>query len=300
MNENKSNEAGKSLKFDKRWIFLGIIVVAILGILSVPLWLKPEEVPAETTVPTTQPPTTQPPTTQPPTTQPTEPPTEPTTEPTEPTMIPEMEELYVKNPDFSSWLTIGDTIIDYAVMFTPEDEEKYIYSNFDGEYDWNGSLFISEDCSFDPETQNILVYGHNKVSGGMFHDLLEYENEKYWEKHRYINFKTLYEDRIYEVFAAFDDKIYLKEEDVFKFYNFIDPQTEEEFNEGIAYFKEKTPYDTGIDVEYGDRLLTLITCSYRGKTGRYVVIGRLLTPEEVDALQIDQTNIPVPAETTAG
>ena len=46
MNENKSNEAGKSLKFDKRWIFLGIIVVAILGILSVPLWLKPEEVPA--------------------------------------------------------------------------------------------------------------------------------------------------------------------------------------------------------------------------------------------------------------
>lgn len=285
MNENKENAATGKKKIDKRLIILVAVVVAILAVLSVPLWLRIQETPEET-VPTTLPPTTTPPTTQPPTTQPptTQPPT--TEAPTEPTMIPEMEELYTKNPDFSSWLTIGDTIIDYAVMFTPEDEEKYIYSDFDGKYDWNGSLFISKDCSFDPETQNILVYGHNKLAGGMFHDLLEYESEKYWAEHRYITFTTLYEERTYEIFAAFDDKIYLRDEDVFKFYNFIDPQTEEEFMEGINYFKEKTPYDTGIEVEYGDRLLTLITCSYRGKTGRYVVVGRLMSPEEVEQMKM--------------
>lgn len=287
MSENNENAVNGKGKFDKKIVILIVLVIAILGVLSVPFWLKGIEKPEETTVPTTQPPTTAPttapPTTQPPTTQP------PTTEaPTEPTMIPEMEELYTKNQDFSAWLTIGDTIIDYAVMYTPEDEEKYIYSNFEGKYDWNGSLFISKDCSFDPESQNILVYGHNKLAGGMFHDLLEYESEKYWAEHRYITFTTLYEERTYEVFAAFDDKIYLKDEDVFKFYNFIDPQTEEEFMEGITYFQEKTPYETGIEVAYGDRLLTLITCSYRGKTGRYVVIGRLMSPEEVEELKAQQ------------
>lgn len=285
MNENKDNNGAKKQKLDKKIIILVVLVTAILAVLSVPLWLKPEEPPVETTVPTTE--ATTAPTTQPPTTEATtEPPT--TEPPTEPTMIPEMEELYNKNPDFSAWLTIGDTIIDYAVMFTPEDEQKYIYANFEGKYDWNGSLFIGEDCSFDPETQVISVYGHNKVAGGMFHDLLEYESEEYWSKHRYITFKTLYEERTYEIFAAFDDKIYLMSEDVFKFYEFIDPQTEEEFMEGVTYFKEKTPYDTGIEVEYGDRLLTLITCSYRGKTGRYVVVGRLMSPEEVEQMKAEQ------------
>jgi len=280
------NNKKKEKKLDKKIIILIVLVAAILCVLTVPLWLKPEEVPEETVPPTTEPtapPTTQPPTTQPPTTQP------PTTvPPTEPTMIPEMEELYNQNPDFSSWLTIGDTMIDYPVMFTPEDEEKYIYANFEGKYDWNGSLFVSALCSFEPETQNILIYGHNKVSGWMFHELPEYRSEDYWKEHRYITYKTLYEERVYEVFAAFDDEIYLQSEDVFKFYYFIDPETEEEFMEGIEYFKDKTPYDTGVDVEYGDRLLTLTTCSYKGKYGRYVVVGRLMSPEEVEQMKAEQ------------
>ena len=287
MNEKNKNADGKKIRLDKRIIILVTIVIAILAVLSVPLWLRPEETPEETTVPTTAP-TTAPATTQPTTTVATEPTTEPTTAPTEPTMLEDMEELYVKNPDFSSWLTIGDTEIDFAVMFTPDDEEKYIYSNFEGKYDWNGLPFINKDCSFDPETKNILIYSHNKVGGGMFHELLEYEKEKYWQEHRYITFKTLYEERTYEVFAAFDDKIYLKTDECFKFYEFIDPQTEEEFFEGIDYFKEKTPYDTGVEVEFDDRLLTLITCSYRGKMGRYVVVAKLLTEDEVAELKAQQ------------
>lgn len=260
-------------RFDKRIILLILLICTILAVLSIPFWLKPAEEPVvETTVPTTAP------TTAPPTTAPTVTHTEAATEPsTEPVMLEDMAALYEQNPDFAAWVKIDDTVIDFPVMFTPEDEEKYIYANFEGNYDWNGLPFVNKDCSFDPETQNILVYAHNKVYGGMFHELLEYDSEEYWQEHRYITFKTLYEERTYEVFAAFSDIVYLKTDDVFKFYEFIDPQTEEEFNEGVAYFRENTLYETDIKVEYGDRLLTLITCSYRHKYGRYVVVAKEVT-----------------------
>ena len=59
--------------------------------------------------------------------------------------------------------------------------------------------------------------------------------------------------------------------------------TEEEFNEAIAYYKEHSEYDTGLTAEYGDRLLTLVTCSYHHKYGRFVVIARQSMPKEVPA-----------------
>lgn len=271
MKPEEEKSAGK--KIDKRIIALILVCCAILAVLSVPFWLKPPEEPVvETTAPATAPTTA-------PTTVPTTAPTETTTAPTEPVMLEDMAELYAQNPDIGGWIKIEDTVIDFPVMYTPEDEEKYIYANFEGDYDWNGLPFINDQCSFDPETQNILIYAHNKVYGGMFHVLPEWEDEEYWQDHRFVTFKTLYEERTYEIFAAFDDTVYRKDDDVFKYYEFIDPQTEEEFNEGIAYFREKTPYETDVEVEYGDRLLTLITCSYRGKYGRYVVVAREVTED---------------------
>lgn len=280
MNPETEKTEGKQ-PFDKRIILLIVIICATLAVMSVPFWLKPAEPPVEITNPTTSA------TTAPPTTAPTTAPTETTTEPsTEPTMLPDMAALYEKNPDFAGWIKIEDTDIDFPVMFTPEDEEKYIYANFEGKYDWNGTPFVGRRSSFDPETQVISIYAHNKIYGGMFHELLEYDKEEYWKDHRYVSFKTLYEDRTYEVFAAFSDRIYLDTDDVFKFYQFADPQTEEEFNEGIAYFKEHSLYDTGVEVEYGDKLLMLITCSYRHRYGRYVVMAKEVTDE-----------LPVSAET---
>ena len=33
-------------------------------------------------------------------------------------------------------------------------------------------------------------------------------------------------------------------------------------------------YDTGVEASYGDRLLTLSTCSYHTDDGRFVVVAR--------------------------
>ena len=96
-----------------------------------------------------------------------------------------------------------------------------------------------------------------------------------------MTFTTLYEERTYEVVAAFYDRVYYKYEDVFKFYQFIDAENEEDFNEAINYYQKNSCIDTGIVPEYGDRLLTLVTCTTTTNydDGRFVVIAREVPAE---------------------
>ncbi len=209
--------------------------------------------------------------------------TTPTTEPatettvpeeTEPEILPELAELYAQNPDLAGWITIEGTVLDYPVMHTPEDGEKYLYKNINGSFDANGLPFIEDGCSMDPESDNIIIYGHNMKSGKMFASLMKYAKKDYWEEHPTIRFSTLYEEREYKIIAAFYDRVYYKYEDCFKFYQFIDAKDEAHFEEAVSYFKENAEYDTGVTAEYGDRLIILVTCAYHVKNGRFVVVAR--------------------------
>ena len=120
------------------------------------------------------------------------------------------------------------------------------------------------------------LYGHNMNNGTQFRTLMSYTDKSFWEDHPVIHYSTLYETRTYEILACFRDRVYYKYEDVFKFYQFIDAEDEERFNEAITYYKENSLYDTGVTAEYGDKLITLVTCAYHTEYGRFVVVGRLV------------------------
>ena len=92
---------------------------------------------------------------------------------------------------------------------------------------------------------------------------------------------TLYEERTYEVVAAFYDRIYEDGHEGFLYYRFINAYTEEDFIEAAAYYRAHSEIDTGIELNYGDKLITLSTCSHHTTDGRFVVIARLVedTPE---------------------
>lgn len=182
------------------------------------------------------------------------------TEGTKPSMLPHMEVLYNQNPEIAGWLTIDNTVVDYPVMYTPNDPEKYIYKNFQGKYDIKGTLFIDAHCNIDPESDNTIIYGHNMLNGTMFRPVFLYKKESYWKEHPIVKYTTLYEEREYEVIAAFYDRVYYNYEDVFKFYRFIDAEDEADFENAMMNYKEKALYDTGVTAEYGDHLLTLVTC----------------------------------------
>lgn len=201
----------------------------------------------------------------------------------EPQMLPDMAALYAKNPDIIGWITIEDTQIDYPLMFTPDDEEKYIDTNFEGEPDKRGEIFMDKDCDIDPESDNLIFYGHNMETGEMLGELFGYEQEEFWKEHPLIQVKTLYEERTYEIVGAFRDRVYYNYEDCFKFYQFIDYDKQEELDEAIDYYIANTPYDMDVEYEMDDRFITLVTCAYHEEDGRYVVVARDITERPEDS-----------------
>lgn len=201
----------------------------------------------------------------------------------EPQMLPDMAALYAKNPDIIGWITIEDTQIDYPIMFTPDDEEKYIDTNFEGEPDKRGEIFMDKDCDIDPESDNLIFYGHNMETGEMLGELFGYEQEEFWKEHPLIQVKTLYEERTYEIVGAFRDRVYYNYEDCFKFYQFIDYDKQEELDEAIDYYIANTPYDMDVEYEMDDRFITLVTCAYHEEDGRYVVVARDITERPEDS-----------------
>ena len=197
-------------------------------------------------------------------------PTEP--EPTEPVMLAKYAPLYEQNHDLFGWLRIDGTVIDYPVMHTPTDPEKYLHTNFKREYSFGGIPFIDANCSADSD--NLLIYGHNMLDGSMFRTLLKYQQKDFWQRNPVISFNTLYEEQEYEVVAAFYDKVYKKSDTNFKFYQFYDTSDQSSFDEAMAYYREHALYDTGITAQCGDLFLTLVTCAYQTENGRFVVVAR--------------------------
>lgn len=93
-------------------------------------------------------------------------------------VLEEYQTLYNKNKKLIGWLKIDDTIIDYPVMQTVNNE-YYLDHNFNQEYDKNGSLFLDKDCDVVRRNTNLIIYGHHMKSGKMFGSLNSYSNEEY-------------------------------------------------------------------------------------------------------------------------
>ena len=188
-------------------------------------------------------------------------------------VLEEYQTLYNKNKSLIGWLKIDDTNIDYPVMQTANNE-YYLDHNYNQEYDRNGSLFLDKDCDVVHRNTNLIIYGHHMKSGKMFGNLNKYSSEDYCKKHPTIQFDTIYEKGTYEVMYVFRSRIYNEDEIVFKYYQFLDAASEQEFNSNMQAMAEMSLYDTGVRAGYGDELLTLSTCDNAEADGRFVVVAK--------------------------
>ena len=190
-----------------------------------------------------------------------------------PDILPEYEVLYNKNKKLIGWIKIADTNIDYPVMQTV-DNEYYLTHDFDQKTDKNGCIFLDKDCDVIDRSTNLIIYGHHMKSGAMFGHLDKYTDESFFKEHPTFQFDTIYEKGTYQVVYVFQAKVLAEDEIAFKYYQFIDANSEEEFNSNMAAMAEMSMYDTGVTPPYGSELVTLSTCDRtQGAEGRLVVVG---------------------------
>lgn len=190
-----------------------------------------------------------------------------------PDILPEYKKIHQKNQKLIGWVKIDDTIIDYPVMQTVNNE-YYLDHNFNQEEDRNGCIFMDYQCDVIKGCDNMILYGHHMKSGKMFGTLNKYSEESYYEEHPIIQFDTIYEKGKYQVMYVFRSKVYSEEDVTFKYYQFINAASEMEFNSYLNEMAALSLYDTGVVASYGDKLLTLSTCDYQEKKGRFVVVAK--------------------------
>ncbi len=166
------------------------------------------------------------------------------------------------NSECVGWIYVDGTIINYPVMHTPNEPEKYLHLNFNGKYSYSGTPFLDARCEKDSE--NTILYGHNMKNGTMFNQLRWYRSLQHLRDHPTIEYQTADGLRKFTVFAAAQ----IAPND--KWYSFIEADTEEAYNTRIEYLKSIDLYESGITPTYPQKLITLSTCSGEG---RYIVVG---------------------------
>ena len=189
-------------------------------------------------------------------------------------ILPEYAELYEKNDDLVGWIRIPGTKINYPVMQTKEDMEYYLHRDFNGNEDVNGLPFLDARCDVNKPTTNLLIYGHSMNSGAMFAGLADYKDYNFYQEHKTIYFDTMQERGEYEIVAVFQSRVAYVDEVAFRYYNFIQADTQEEFDSFMSAVEQLSYYDTGNEAVFGDRLLTLSTCDKEITDGRLVVLAR--------------------------
>ncbi len=187
-------------------------------------------------------------------------------------ILPEYQDAYSQNDDLIGWIRIDGTVIDYPVMQHLEEKDYYLERNFDEEYSKHGCIYVREQCNPFKPSDNVVIYGHYKQDGTMFHDLHGYYRESFWKEHPVIEFDTIYEHHTYQILAVF--KVNINDSNFFPYHRFNNAESAEEFNQFVSDVKSMSFYDTGVDAQYGDKLITLSTCEYTLSNGRLVVVAK--------------------------
>lgn len=204
------------------------------------------------------------------------PPTEP------PELTDRAKELLAQNPDTVGWITIEHTNVDNPIVQCG-DNDFYLNHDFNGEPFRAGTVFMDfrDVFSYDEKTQseNIVLYGHNMANNTMFGSLRRYRQDySYYKTAPIIQLESNYAVYEYVIFGlVITDG---SSAAAWRYWDMEDLSARPKFNAYVRTVKQKNLTEIPVDVEYGDKLLTLSTCYSDAQDSRFLVIARRLRPDE--------------------
>lgn len=200
-----------------------------------------------------------------------------------PGKVLDWEYLWEQNEDIYAWIYIPGTRVDYPILQHETDNSYYLDYNLDGTKGYPGCIYTENINAKDFSDHNTLIYGHNMKNGTMFHDLHEFEDETFFNEHRYMFIYTPEEVLVYDIFASykFTNAHILYSYDCYTeqgFQSYLDMIFENYGNNGN--FRE------GVEITGEDHIITLSTCVGGEDDKRYLVQGVLVEFDGAD-MQMD-------------
>lgn len=189
------------------------------------------------------------------------------------------DELQAQNRDIIAWLKLDGELDEPVVQ---RDNVYYLTHNALKQKSITGALFLDEGCDLIHVPTQMVVHGHNMKEGAMFGCLKKYKvkGAAYYKEHAYIDFNTLYENGRYVIFAVAEVDIRSGHPYYLPFWQYSRFTDEKQFTDYIASARACSLYRCKVDVQPGDRLLTLSTCTGTNDNMRLLVMARKIRPDE--------------------
>ncbi len=205
----------------------------------------------------------------------------PTTYAGNPTLrvAPIFYQLQAQNEDIIGWLKI-DGVLEEAVL--QRDNEYYLTHNALKQKSVTGALFLDENCNLDTVPTQMLIHGHNMKEGAMFGSLKKYKvkDASYYRDHPFIDFNTIYENGRYVIFSVAEVDIRSGKPDYLPFWHQSRFSSADAFLQYVERARLLSHYQCNVDVQPGDRLLTLSTCTGTDDNKRLIIMARKLRDNE--------------------
>lgn len=190
------------------------------------------------------------------------------------------------NEDVVGYLQLEGCDI-YQPVVQGEDNDYYLTHTYYKGTNKAGSIFMDYRCRVEEDyvSPNIVLYGHNQEDGTMFGNLKDYKQDvDFYAENPIITFNTEYGVGKYVIYAYFVTNALARQDsngEVFHYHDYIETMNDEfTFNWYLKEVYDRTQIITPVDVEYGDRLLCLSTCSNEFSNSRFVVFARKLREDE--------------------
>ncbi len=198
--------------------------------------------------------------------------------------------LKAQNPDTKAWVKITGTMVNNPVLQS-NDSEYYLTHDFNGNESVSGAIFSSPLNKWDGTDENIILFGHNMLSGDFFAYVVHYVPDDYtsepvafYKVHPTVMLATPDGgSETYKIFAGIIANTKSKYGEVFQYTQKTGFSGVDDFNNFILEVMDRSWFYTDVDITYGDQLLTLSTCYWPlGKEidTRWVLFARKVRPGE--------------------
>ena len=177
-------------------------------------------------------------------------------------------ELLKVNPDIKGWIFGEGTNVDYPVLHT-DNNDFYMDHLYNKEYNSSGSIFSDYRNRGDFTDRNTVLYGHHMGNGTMFGSIEHYASQDFYDATPTMMLYTPEGDYLIELICGTHES----GDDQFVEFDF---KTEEEFQEYVESFRKRSTFKSDVQVQPGDKLISLCTCAYVFDNARFMLMGRLV------------------------
>lgn len=188
--------------------------------------------------------------------------------PKTPAITMDFEKLAEINTDIIGWIIIPDTNVNYPLL-KGETNDTYLRHAYNKKSNRMGSIFMDYRSKADLSDRHTIIYGHNMKNNSMFSVLLRYDDQSFYDKHRYFYIHQPTGYLKYEIFSAYmvtvPSSLYT-----------IGFTSDAQFDPYVKQFTSDTWIASNVFPTGSDKVVTLSTCGSDSDTERFVVHGYLV------------------------